>query len=317
MTEYITSMRKHIGHERLLIVGASVFVHKDGKLLLQKRMDNGCWSDHGGCCELGETVEETARRELHEETGLVANTLELLGVFSGKELFYTYPNGDMVSNVNIAYLCDDFSGELKFQTNETTDLRWFGLNEFPENISTPVKPALQRCIDVLNTRLNMKVRFEVVRIDEQFRKQVDCLVVENWAGSHVVTRGVLHDTRIHPGFVAIANGKIVGYVLYHILNSDCEITVLESMNEGQGIGRALVNAVVEASKNAECRRIWLVTTNDNTHAIRFYQKIGFILKNVHINAINESRKLKPQIPLVGCDGIPIAHEFEFEMRLGK
>lgn len=98
MTDYIKSIRKHIGHERLIVVGASVFIHTDSKLLLQKRKDNGCWADHGGCCELGETVEETAKRELFEETGLTANSLELLGVFSGKELFYTYPNGDMVSN---------------------------------------------------------------------------------------------------------------------------------------------------------------------------------------------------------------------------
>ena len=125
MTEYIKSMRKYIGHERLLIVGAGVFVHKNGNLLFQKRKDNGCWAaDHGGCCENGETVEETAKRELFEETGLIANSLTLLGIFSGKELFYTYPNGDMVSNVNIAYLCDDFSGEMITQTNETTDLRW-------------------------------------------------------------------------------------------------------------------------------------------------------------------------------------------------
>ena len=70
MTDYIKSMRKYIGHERLLIVGAGVCIHKEGKLLLQKRLDNGCWAaDHGGCSELGETVEETAKRELLEETG--------------------------------------------------------------------------------------------------------------------------------------------------------------------------------------------------------------------------------------------------------
>ena len=70
MTEYVKFMRQYIGHERLLIVGASVFIHKDSKLLLQKRKDNDCWAEHGGCCELGETVEETAKRELFEETGL-------------------------------------------------------------------------------------------------------------------------------------------------------------------------------------------------------------------------------------------------------
>jgi ADP-ribose pyrophosphatase YjhB (NUDIX family) len=152
MTEYIKSMRKHIGHERLLIVGASVFIHKNGKLLLQKRKDNGCWADHGGCCELGETAPETAKRELLEETGLIACSLELLGVFSGKELFYTYPNGDMVSNVNIAYLCEDFTGEMLSETNETADLKWFDFDELPENISPPVKPALKRCVEVLQER---------------------------------------------------------------------------------------------------------------------------------------------------------------------
>ena len=156
MTDYIRSMRKHIGHEMLLIVGASVFIHKDGKLLLQKRKDNGCWAEHGGCCELGETVEETAKRELLEETGLIARSLELLGVFSGKELFYTYPNGDMVSNVNIAYLCEDFTGELLTETDETTDLRWFVLDELPENISPPVIPALKRCVEVLKERSETK-----------------------------------------------------------------------------------------------------------------------------------------------------------------
>jgi 8-oxo-dGTP pyrophosphatase MutT (NUDIX family) len=146
-------MRKYIGHERLLIVGASVFVHKDGKLLLQKRKDNGCWADHGGCMELGETVEETAKRELYEETGLTAHSMELLGIFSGKDLFYTYPNGDMVSNVNIAYLCEDFTGELLTETNETIDLRWFEINGLPENISPPVKPALKKCVDILTQRI--------------------------------------------------------------------------------------------------------------------------------------------------------------------
>jgi 8-oxo-dGTP pyrophosphatase MutT (NUDIX family) len=78
MTDYIKSIRKYIGHERLMIVGGSVIVHKNGKVLLQLRRDNGCWGYHGGCVELGETVEETAKRELFEETGLVANKLDNL-----------------------------------------------------------------------------------------------------------------------------------------------------------------------------------------------------------------------------------------------
>ena len=152
MTDYIKNMRKHIGHQRLLLVGASVIIYKDGKLLLQKRKDNGCWGYHGGSVELGETVEDAAKRELFEETGLIANSLELLGVFSGKELFHTYPSGDMVSIIDIPYLCEDFSGEMQSSTSETTDLQWFELDNLPDSISPPVIPVLTKCIDILRGR---------------------------------------------------------------------------------------------------------------------------------------------------------------------
>ena len=87
---------------------------------------------------------------------LTANMLELLGVFSGKELFYTYPNGDMVSIVDIVYLCEDYSGDIIRETNETSDLQWFHLDELPENISPPVKPVLIQCVEVLKERVKGK-----------------------------------------------------------------------------------------------------------------------------------------------------------------
>lgn len=83
---YIESIRKKIGHDKIIAVGAGVFIYQNEKVLLQRRKDNLCWSMHGGGMEIGETAEETAKRELLEETGLVANTLELLGVFSGEGL---------------------------------------------------------------------------------------------------------------------------------------------------------------------------------------------------------------------------------------
>jgi len=152
MTGYVENMRKRIGHDTLLIVGAGVFIHKDGKLLLQRRRDNNCWSDHGGCVEIGEKVEDTAKRELFEETGLIANKLELLGVFSGENMMYTYPNGDKVYIIGISFLCEDFSGEPKTETNETVDLQWFDIDRLPENISPPVVEPLRRCVEVLKSR---------------------------------------------------------------------------------------------------------------------------------------------------------------------
>jgi len=154
--------------------------------------------------------------------------------------------------------------------------------------------------------------YSIEPINELYRDFINKQIAENWAGPFVVTRGVLHDTRYHHGFAAQKDGEILGYILYHFENNDCEISVLESLREKQGIGGALVKAVIQAAKAANCKRIWLVTTNDNTNAIRFYQRIGFSLCAVRLNALEESRKLKSQIPLIGNDGIPIVHEFEFE-----
>ena len=106
-----------------------------------------------------------------------------------------------------------------------------------------------------------------------------------------------------------------GYVLYRVQENQCEILVLHSILENRGIGSALIRTVIEVAKARGCARVWLITTNDNLHAIRFYQRFGFALKAVHINALDESRKLKPTIPLRGNEGIPIAHEFEFEYDL--
>jgi ribosomal protein S18 acetylase RimI-like enzyme len=156
--------------------------------------------------------------------------------------------------------------------------------------------------------------FTIEILSESTRTFVDAQIAESWAGPFVVTKGVLHDTRTHSGFIAVDNGTVVGYILYHLADGDCEITVLESVQERRGIGKALINAVLDTARKAASRRMWLITTNDNIHAIRFYQRFGFALRAVHIDSMDEARKLKPQIPLAGNDEIPIAHEFEFEMR---
>jgi len=155
--------------------------------------------------------------------------------------------------------------------------------------------------------------FSIVPISGTYRTSVDRHVEVGWGGPYVVTKGVLHDTRKHPGFVEVIRGKIFGYILYNCVDGNCEITVLESFCENQGIGRLLVEAVINEAKSLGCNSVWLITTNDNTRAIRFYQRLGFALQAVHIGAIEESRKLKPQIPLIGYDGIPILHEFEFKI----
>ena len=145
MASYIMDLRKIVGHRALMQVGASVIVEDSkGRNLLEKRTDNHCWGYPGGSTELDEDVESAAKRELLEETGLIAESLDLFGVFSGKETHYVYPNGDEVSNVDIVYLCKRFSGELKCQEDEVEELRFFDAAHLPERISPPIRPAIMK-----------------------------------------------------------------------------------------------------------------------------------------------------------------------------
>ena len=146
MSDYIKYIREKVGNDLIMLVGCSIYIYLDGKVLLQKRRDNGYWGSHGGYMELGETTEEAARRELFEETGLVAGRLELLGVFSGSDMMYTYPNGDKVNIVDISYICHDFSGEMLAGADEITELRWFDINDIPADINPPDKRPVEAFI---------------------------------------------------------------------------------------------------------------------------------------------------------------------------
>ncbi len=141
---YIMDLRKIVGHRPLLQVGASVIVEDgQGRVLLQKRTDNHCWGYPGGSTELDERVEDAAARELLEETGLIAGKLELFGVFSGPELHYVYPNGDEVSNIDVVFLCRDYSGVLRCQQEESEALCFFSPGQLPEELSPPIVRPLR------------------------------------------------------------------------------------------------------------------------------------------------------------------------------
>ena len=126
------------------MVGAAILiVDNQNRLLLMKRSDSGCWGLPGGATEPGEVVEDAAKREALEETGLQVGEMALFGVFSGPELFYKYPNGDEVYNVTIVYLSHDVSGDIHLNA-EHTEWRWFAKEEIPEDISPPIKPVIEK-----------------------------------------------------------------------------------------------------------------------------------------------------------------------------
>ncbi len=138
--------------------------------------------------------------------------------------------------------------------------------------------------------------------------------VEAWGADIVVVHGAIYRPAELPGFTAEAGSESVGLLTYHVERDACEVVTLEAFREGLGVGTALLAAARGAAMQAGCRRLWLVTTNDNTHALRFYQKRGFVLAALRADAVRHSRALKPEIPSTGNDGIPIRDEIELEMR---
>jgi len=117
------------------------------------------------------------------------------------------------------------------------------------------------------------------------------------------------------GFAAVADEKVVGLVTFRVERDECEVVTLNSLSEGTGTGSSLLNAVRDTAIKARCRRLWLITTNDNLSALRFYQKWGLRITAIYPNALERSRMLKPEIPLLGKEGIPIRDEIELEMIL--
>lgn len=149
MSGYIMDLRRIVGHRTLIQCAASIIcVNENGQLLLGKRTDNHMWGYSGGAVEIDEHVEDCARRELFEEMGITAGKLELFYINSGPEAHYIYPNGDEVSNVEVIYICREYSGDPKPQEEEIEEIRYFSLNEIVmEQISPPIRQVIRKYIE--------------------------------------------------------------------------------------------------------------------------------------------------------------------------
>jgi len=152
-------------------------------------------------------------------------------------------------------------------------------------------------------------------ITQQDQSWIVKKLAENWGSHLVISRGQAHDASKLPGFVALYDGKEVGLVTYRIDGQECELVTLDSWQENIGVGTILIESVKLEARKAGCSRLWLITTNDNLHALGFYQKRGFHLIAVHPDAIIESRKIKPAIPEIGMHGIPLRDEIELHIIL--
>lgn len=150
------------------------------------------------------------------------------------------------------------------------------------------------------------------RITPSCRETITAFIQQQWYTTTMIIRGKEIDMTQVEGFYVKEDSDLIGLITYLVYGDTLEITSLNSLRENRGIGTQLLETVVEEAQKRGCRRVVLITTNDNIRAIQFYQKRGFDMANLFRNALEVSRKLKPEIPLIGDNGIPLRHEIEFE-----
>ena len=147
------------------------------------------------------------------------------------------------------------------------------------------------------------------------REWVVSLVTTRWGADKIVVHEDVYRPSDLPGFIAELDDRPVGLVTYRVSGDECEIITLDSLKTGIGIGTALVSVTKRAALAQGCQRLRLVTTNDNLRALRFYQKRGFRLVELRPGVVDESRKIKPVIPVIGQEGIPLHDELDLVLNI--
>ncbi|MHC5111708.1 MAG: GNAT family N-acetyltransferase [Planctomycetota bacterium] len=147
------------------------------------------------------------------------------------------------------------------------------------------------------------------------REDVCEFVRNHWGSSMVMSSGRSFYPHKEKGFIEREDGLIVGLLSYRIEESGMEILTLNATLEGQGIGSSLMLNAIEKARDLGCDRIWLTTTNDNLRGIGFYQRLGFRMVTINLGAVDEARKIKPEIPKIGRRGVPIHDEIVMDLHL--
>lgn len=158
--------------------------------------------------------------------------------------------------------------------------------------------------------MSYRMQFREIRTND--KKWVKRILTDAWASTRVVSRGIMYQADELPGIIAIRGEEKIGLLTFNIVDSAFEIVTLNILRKREGIGFALVQEAERVARSRSCSRIWAITTNDNSEALKFYQAIGFQTIAIHRDAIKKSRELKPEIPLVNIHGIPITDEIELE-----
>jgi len=152
-------------------------------------------------------------------------------------------------------------------------------------------------------------------MQESDRDEVAAFIEKHWGSRVVMSRGKAYRPHEEEAFIERRDGQIVGLLTYRLDGDGIEILTLNATLEGQRIGGSLMLALMDEARRRRCSRLWLTTTNDNLRAMGFYQRLGFRMTLINVGAVDDARRIKPQIPLVGRDGIEIHDEIVLELRL--
>ncbi len=283
MSDYIKEIRALISSRPFILAGSAVLVfNKEYEVLLQLRTDTGSWGIPGGAMEPGESFEETARRELYEETGLHLNTLKFLDVIAGEEYYFQYPNGDEIYNAIALYACTDWEGVLQILDGESKELRFFALDNLP---------ALQGRPELILSKINDYGILPVIREIELFDVLAAAEILDLQRKSYRIEADLIGTDEIPPlkeTFEQLQNcgetflgyyldGRLAGAVSFKI---DREVMDIHRMMVDpdffrRGIARKLI-AYLEHQNFSEM----IVSTGAaNTPAIKLYEKLGFVRQN--------------------------------------
>lgn len=189
-------------------------------------------------------------------------------------------------------------------------------NFFLNNYQKDIYDGNLHCIDMFYYSKEFNkiddFNYKAEKISEDIRENVNNILINEWGSTDIVIRGKIVDGTKLQGYVALKDNEIIGLITYMIENEECEICSLDSFIENKGIGTSLINKVEEVAKENKCKKLKLITTNDNIRGIAFYQKRGFTITDIYKNAMETSRKIKPQIPICAKNGILNKDEIEFQ-----
>jgi ribosomal protein S18 acetylase RimI-like enzyme len=153
------------------------------------------------------------------------------------------------------------------------------------------------------------------QMQDSDRKEVAEFIEHHWHSQLVMSHGRSYFPHKEEAFIERRDDRIVGLLTFHVDGEDMELLSLNSTMEGQGIGSSLMLNAIETARKRKCKRIWLATTNDNLRAVGFYQRLGFRMVELNLGAVDEARRIKPQIPTVGERGVEIHDEIVMELKL--